>query len=264
MTSARGEESKIEWKIDFDEALDLAKEKGKPVMIDFWATWCGPCKQMNQEVWPEATVVNLSEKFICIAVDVDRHKSIKNRYRIEVVPTLVFTDPWGGELARRTGYVPLPQMVSMMEAWPSDFSGMKKWMELLEKDNKNLQGLFGMGEFYYKLDIPDLSNDYFKKALKTKEAKQNLEAQEGILLGMGMNHLKSKNFNVARKLFEKSLKEVPEGSLCDKVLLGLVIVHLRLGKIEEAEKTFARLKAKYPNSQAVRQAAKNIDAMKKK
>lgn len=260
--AAANQEREIDWQTDFKKAIEQAKEQGKPVMIDFWASWCPPCKQMDQEVWPETQVVAQSKKFVCISVDVDRHQSLSSRYRANVIPTLVFVDPWGNEITRRVGYVSVRELVPLMKAYPADFSGINRWMAILKEDSRSLEGLSGVAEFYQKLKVLDLSNRYYKKALKTKEAKQNPETKENLMIRIGANYLNMRKYKNAQKTFKKCLKEVPNGKGCDKALLGLVLTQLGLGKISVAEKTFTRLQSKYPDSLATQKAARNLKAVK--
>lgn len=261
------QKKEIDWQTDFIKAIYVAKEQEKPVMIDFWASWCPPCRKMDLEVWPRADVVALSRKFVCISVDVDRNKSLASKYGIKAIPSLIFTDPLGKEINRRVGYVQAKKLMSLMlghlmKAYPSDFSSVNKWNAILKKDSKNFEGLFGIAEFYGQLGVVNLSNRYYKRALKAKEAKQNPEVKENLMLKIGLNYLKIKKYKDAGKTYEKCLKEVQNGKWPDKTLLGLIMAQLGQGKIADAEKTFVRLQSQYPDSPAIQLAAKTMQKAK--
>ena len=72
---------------DFEE--EVLKEKGV-VVVDFWATWCGPCK-MIAPIVEELDEEMSNVKFI--KVDVDKNPQIANQYKIVSIPTLkIFKD----------------------------------------------------------------------------------------------------------------------------------------------------------------------------
>jgi len=60
---------------------------GKPVVLDFFAEWCGPCKR--QGPYLEELKKNMGEKIEIQKIDVDEHMDLANKYGIRVVPTLI-------------------------------------------------------------------------------------------------------------------------------------------------------------------------------
>ncbi len=91
--------------LPFEQALERAGEQDKLVMIDFFATWCPPCKQLDKTTWKDAGVIAwLGEKTVPLKVDVDQHRDLAARFRIQSIPTMVFVDSEGDELARVVGY----------------------------------------------------------------------------------------------------------------------------------------------------------------
>lgn len=78
----------------FDEALAKAKQENKLVFVDFYAVWCGPCKQMAEKVFTDEEVGKfMNEKFICMQIDVEKagwQKETAEKYNVTVLPTLMF------------------------------------------------------------------------------------------------------------------------------------------------------------------------------
>ena len=78
----------------FDEALAKAKEEKKLIFVDFYAVWCGPCKQMVEKVFVDEEVGKfMNDKFVCMQVDVEKagwQKETAEKYNVTVLPTLIF------------------------------------------------------------------------------------------------------------------------------------------------------------------------------
>ena len=89
--------------ISFDEALKAAKQENKLVFIDFYTDWCGPCKKMAKEVFPQKMVGNfMNEKFVNLKFNAEKEgKELAARYKVSAYPTFVILDTEGkvvGEL----------------------------------------------------------------------------------------------------------------------------------------------------------------------
>ena len=76
---------------------------GKPSIIDFNATWCGPCKIMKPIFHKLAK--EYSDRYNFISIDVDKNKDLAEKYAIEVIPVFVFVDAEGKEGKRIVGSV---------------------------------------------------------------------------------------------------------------------------------------------------------------
>lgn len=105
----------ITWQKEFETAVREAKAAGRPVMIDFYATWCGPCKMMDRSTFKDELVIEKSREFVCIKVDGGRHRNLMRRYRVYAYPTMLFLDPDLNEIERAVGYRDARRLGNLME-----------------------------------------------------------------------------------------------------------------------------------------------------
>ncbi len=99
--------------LSFGDALKQAEKEKKLVFVDFYATWCGPCKVLDKTTLADASVVSwLRENTVALKIDAEREPALAARYRISAFPTLVFMKPDGAEVGRLQGVVQTDHFLS--------------------------------------------------------------------------------------------------------------------------------------------------------
>jgi len=112
---ALAQDIQLTW-YSFEEAIDIAKESKKPIMIDVWAPWCGWCKKMREKVYPQLSE-EISNNFILTKINRDDNitekeykdyfytpLSLAQKLNVDTVPAVIFLDFEGEYVAHITGF----------------------------------------------------------------------------------------------------------------------------------------------------------------
>jgi thioredoxin 2 len=106
---------RLELPIEIDEVEafeSLIETSNLPVLVDFWADWCGPCKMMVPEV--KRVAASNAGRFVVAKVNTEGLPALAERFKISAIPTLLIF-AHGAELARSEGALPSVQIQRFME-----------------------------------------------------------------------------------------------------------------------------------------------------
>lgn len=95
-----------------NELHELINSENKLILVDFFATWCGPCKMLSPIL--EEVAEELKDKLVIVKVDVDKVVDLTAEYRISAMPTLVFIKD-KQEIGREMGFMSKDDLIETIE-----------------------------------------------------------------------------------------------------------------------------------------------------
>ena len=99
--------------------MQTAKQENKLIFLDAYASWCGPCKLLKRNVFPQSEVGDyFNEHFVSVAIDMEKGigPKLAQQYRITAYPTLFFLDGNGNIVQKAMGYHNANQLLQLAKS----------------------------------------------------------------------------------------------------------------------------------------------------
>ena len=126
----------------FAEALAKAKAENKLLFVDFYTTWCGPCKKMSKDIFPREEIGTFFNKnFVSLKVDAEKGEGpeLAKKYEAKGFPTMIFFNPDGTENKRLVGATPdAAFFLSFAKQVTGEETPFLERYEAYKKGNRNL------------------------------------------------------------------------------------------------------------------------------
>ena len=87
----------VPWKTSLQAAKQAAAVTGKPILLMFHASWCGPCRQMEETTFHDPKVVKLLQGMVCVKLDVDHDEATARSFGVNSIPRILVLPASGGD-----------------------------------------------------------------------------------------------------------------------------------------------------------------------
>jgi len=108
--------TRLAWRKSYRQAVDEARQRKRPILIKITATWCGPCRQMQQLTFTDERVRRrLRRDFVLLELDADEHSELVADFRVEAYPTTLVVSPELTIEKRLSGFQSAGELASVLE-----------------------------------------------------------------------------------------------------------------------------------------------------
>jgi len=202
--------SQVGWTKSFEDAQKLAIATDRLILVDFWATWCGPCKKMESESWSDIEIGKMSQGYVPLKIDLDKRTALAMRYGVNAIPLLLVIDASGELVYKQLGYMNKNQLSKVMKKYAVSTKFMRK-ENLNYYKNQNYATGLRLAQKYI---------DY------SQYLQEDIQAE---FLGLASNYLKN-----GEKLLDK--KQGNYHNMKDKIELMEIQIDLYQDKTNRVEK----------------------------
>lgn len=153
--------------VSWQEVQDMAKETGKPIFVDAYASWCGPCKAMAKEVFPQKKVGNfMNENYISYKLDMEKGEGVAfaKEFGVNSYPTFLFFNE-EAELQHKTlGYKEADEFIADAKTAKNpekSLIALSKKYEAGDRDKKTVQH-YAMALLNANMPSAKIAQEYIK------------------------------------------------------------------------------------------------------
>ena len=171
-------------KQSFAQTLEQAKKENKLIFLDAFASWCGPCKLLDKNVFPKKEVGDyFNANFLNLHIDMEKGEGIEiaKKYGIYSYPTLLFIDGDGKVVYKAAGYMSPQELISIAKEAVNPENTLENKIAKFEAGEKDPEFLMGLIKNTYSSDF-SLAQKVATRYFQTRTDATYSKEEAGMLL----------------------------------------------------------------------------------
>ena len=138
--------ARVDWRTDYSGAKAAAAEAKKPLLIDFYAEWCGPCRWMDETTFQDAEVLGALRQMVCVRVDIDTNPGVADKFGVNSIPRVIALAPRAKDQDATIdvmGYVDAETLLSLLASSAKQLGGLRVTLWLILDNGLVFWNFFG-------------------------------------------------------------------------------------------------------------------------
>ena len=255
----------IKWEKKFDDALREAKRTGRPIVVDFWAEWCGWCHRLERTTYADPSVVQRAQGFVAVRVNTEgsrRELEVCAKYGVgERLPVILFLSPQGRQLFRVEGYQGPGQFPRTLDLAHQLGARVMGWEAAIEASPNEPGPLLALGRHMLNQGYYQDATALLRRAVDNDAAATIAARREARTL-LAMLAQASRDFGEAERLVKEALSLKPGADEQPQLLFVLGRTYVSTGRQEEGEATFEVIVERFPKSPVAEKAKETLTTLR--
>ena len=225
----------------WDAVLAQAKAENKHVFIDFYTTWCGPCKRLDKVTYVDPKVVDFLNSTVPVKYDCEKGygETLAKQFKVVAYPTMVLLDAQGREIDRHLGYLDPPEFLEVMEGYAKGIGTVAFYEKKIAENPNDIETLHTLGTKYTDAVRVDEAVAALEKVMELDPGDERGWRAESIY-NLAEASFAAQRYDTSKKYFERVLKEYPDSDWYERALQRLARVEYELKNPDAAVALYQR------------------------